>query len=226
MLHGNTASSKMFDPILSLLENRTVIRMDFLGCGQSDRLDKWPTDLWYAWGEQAAALLTALGLTQVDVIGCSGGALAALNLSLEHPQLVNTVAADSFEGLEANASLTEQIMMGRNYAKQQKDFRSLLKAMHGDDWEQVLDADTAAVVRHAKEIGSFFHRSLSQLQPKLMLTGSAEDEMFAQGHYERLFDHISASVKNCCIHIFNSGGHPALLSNISEYLRIYERFVI
>lgn len=79
LLHGNTASGKMFDPIVSLFENKMVIRMDFLGCGQSDRLDKWPMDLWYYWSEQAAALLTKLDLAKVDVIGCSGGALAALN---------------------------------------------------------------------------------------------------------------------------------------------------
>ncbi|MBQ0065206.1 MAG: alpha/beta hydrolase [Firmicutes bacterium] len=107
-----------------------VIRMDFLGCGQSDRLDKWPIDLWYFWSEQAAALLTNLGLAQVDVTGCSGGTLAALSLSLEHP---NTVAADSFEGLEANTFITEQIRMGRNYAKQMEEFYQMMEMMHGSD---------------------------------------------------------------------------------------------
>ena len=88
LLHRNTASSKMFDPIVPLfLEKNAVIRMDFLGCGQSERLAKWPTDLWYSWSEQAAALLKHLGLRKVNVIGCSGGALAALNLALDYPAL-------------------------------------------------------------------------------------------------------------------------------------------
>lgn len=226
LLHGNTASSKMFDPIVTLFENRTVIRMDFLGCGQSDRIDIWPIDLWYYWSEQAAALLTNLGFAQVDVIGCSGGALAALNLSLEHPKLVNSVAADSFEGIEADASITEQIRVGRSYAKQMESFRMILEMMHGEDWEQVIDADTEAVVSHAENVGNFFHRSLSELKTKLMLTGSAEDEMFSEGHYERLFDRISGTVNHCCVHIFSNGGHPALISNINEYIRIYEEFAI
>ena len=226
LLHGNTASSKMFTPIVPLLSGKnTVIRMDFLGCGQSDRLEKWPTDLWYSWGEQAAALLRYLGLREVNVIGCSGGALAALNLSLEHPDLVNTVAADSFEGVEADASITEQISMGRSYAKQMEGFRSMLKEMHGDDWEQILDADTEAVVCHAKEIRSFFHHPLSELQPKLLLTGSSEDDMFPAGHFEELFSKISSEANDCKIQIFEHGSHPALISNICEYIRIFEEFV-
>lgn len=219
LLHGNTAASKMFDPVVLLFsEKNTVIRMDFLGCGQSERLVKWPTDLWYSWGEQAAALLQKLGLSQVDVIGCSGGALAALNLALEHPELVDRLAADSFEGIKADASLTEQIQMGRSYAKQAEGFRSMLKTMHGEDWEQVLDADTEAVVRHAKELGSFFHRPLSELQAKVLLTGSAEDKMFPSGHYDRLFSEISSEVKDCRVHIFEHGGHPAMLSNAENFV--------
>ena len=39
-LHGNTASSKMFEMLLPLYkENFSVILIDFLGNGQSDRMD-------------------------------------------------------------------------------------------------------------------------------------------------------------------------------------------
>lgn len=225
LLHGNTASSRMFDPVVPMFsEKNTVIRMDFLGCGRSERLAEWPADLWYGWGEQAAALLKALGLCGVNVIGCSGGALAALNLALEHPELVNAVAADSFEGTRADASLTAQIRNGRGCAKQMEGFRRMQKEMHGEDWETILDADTEAVVRHAKEIGGFFHRPLSALQPKLLLTGSAEDEMFPAGHYEALFSGIGSEVRNCRVHIFGHGGHPALISNIDEFARLCESF--
>ncbi len=224
LLHGNTASSKMFDPIVSLLsEKNTVIRMDFLGCGQSERSAKWPTDLWYSWSEQAAALLRVLGLRGVNVIGCSGGALAALNLALEHPKLVNAVAADSFEGMRADASITEQIRNGRSYAKQIEDFRRMQKEMHGEGWETILDADTEAVVCHAEELADFFHRPLSALQSKLLLTGSAEDEMFPAGHYEELFSKINSDVNDCVIHIFEHGSHPALMSNMNEFVRLCEK---
>lgn len=45
LLHGNTASSKMLASIIPLFsENHHVITIDFLGCGQSDRIRDWPTD--------------------------------------------------------------------------------------------------------------------------------------------------------------------------------------
>ncbi|MBQ0065207.1 MAG: hypothetical protein KBT48_05540 [Firmicutes bacterium] len=49
--------------------------------------------------------------------------------------------------------------------------------------------------------------------------------MFEKGHYERLFDKISALVSSCNIHVFTSDRHPVLISNISEYIHIYEEFV-
>lgn len=46
-LHGNTASSRMFEPLLSLYEEHfKVILVDFLGHGRSDRLTEFPADLW------------------------------------------------------------------------------------------------------------------------------------------------------------------------------------
>ena len=115
LLHGNTASSKMLAPIMPLFsEKHHVITMDFLGCGQSDRLREWPADLWYEWSKQVIALCDHLNFSKVDLIGCSGGALAAINVALENPEHIDAVVADSFEGLKANASITEQIRIGRS----------------------------------------------------------------------------------------------------------------
>ena len=46
-LHGNTASSKLFLPILALYSGRyRCICPDFLGNGRSDRVKAFSTDLW------------------------------------------------------------------------------------------------------------------------------------------------------------------------------------
>ena len=219
LLHGNTASSKMLAPIIPLFsEKHHVITMDFLGCGQSDRLREWPADLWYEWSKQVVALCDYLNFAKVDLIGCSGGALVAINVALENPERIDAVVADSFEGIKASPSITEQISIGRNYAKQNEGFCSMLNAMHGDDWEKVLDADTEAVVNHAKTVGDFFHRSFSELQAKMLLTGSAEDEMFPKGHYEELFHNICSQTSFAKSYIFEHGGHPAMMSNMEEFV--------
>lgn len=47
MLHGDTASSTMFEMLLPLYqEHFRVILIDFLGNGKSDRVSKFPADLW------------------------------------------------------------------------------------------------------------------------------------------------------------------------------------
>lgn len=54
--------------------------------------------------------------------GSSGGAIAAINMVLEHPEQVKAVIADSFEGFRADAAITEQIRMGRDSAKESEGF--------------------------------------------------------------------------------------------------------
>lgn len=226
LLHGNTVSSKFFTPVIPMLAGKYhVITMDFLGCGNSDRIDNWSVDLWFQWANQAKALIEHLGYEKVNVIGTSGGAIAAINLALENPELVNAVVADSFEGIKANPEITDQIRMGREFAKQNKDFCMMLQMMHGDDWEKVLDADTEAVVGHALNVTDFFHKDLSQLKVRLMLTGSQEDEMFPEGHYERLFDEICSKTKMAQAHIFEHGGHPAMMSNMEQFLALWSDFL-
>ena len=108
-------SGNIFISEMTISEKHHVITMDFLGCGQSDRLDELPTDLWYEWSKQVVALCDYKGFEKIGLIGCSGG---AINVALEYPERINAVVADSFEGIKASSSITEQIRIGRHYAKQ------------------------------------------------------------------------------------------------------------
>lgn len=225
LLHGNTVSGKFFAPVIpKLSEKYHVIILDFLGCGRSDRILTWAKDLWFEWSNQAQMLIKHLGYEKVNVIGCSGGAIAAINLALENPELVNAVVADSFEGLAANAEITDQIRMGRNFAKQNEGFCAMQKMMHGEDWENVLDADTDAVVNHALYVKSFFHKDLKELKVKLLLTGSDEDEMFPENHYKTLFREICQKTSMAKAHIFEHGNHPAMMSNMDAFISLCDLF--
>ena len=83
-LHGNTASSRMFELLLPLYEDQFhIILIDFLGHGKSDRLEEFPADLWIEEARQTIALLEHLNLGKVDLVGTSGGAWVAI-LSLIH----------------------------------------------------------------------------------------------------------------------------------------------
>ena len=98
-LHGNTASSMMFEMLMPLYTDELeVIRMDFLGNGRSDRVERFPENIWLDQGKQVVALAETLGYNKINLIGTSGGAYAAINAALLRPELFRCVIADSFDG--------------------------------------------------------------------------------------------------------------------------------
>ena len=221
LLHGNTASSKMFLEIApKFAESYRVILMDFLGCGQSERVEQLAEDLWYDQAMQVSTFLIEKEYRNVKIIGSSGGALTAMNVALEHPELVDKVIADSFEGVEANVETTKMLEKGRAFSKQNQGARMFYEMMNGPDWEQVVDADTKAVILHAAHIGKFFHRPISELKTDILFTGSSEDEMFPKGHYQVLFGALTKEIINAKEHIFEHGNHLAMLSNQKEFIEL------
>lgn len=121
LLHGNTASSRMFEPLLTLYKNKFhVILMDFLGHGKSERLEKFPADLWLEESRQVVVLLEHLNLGRVSLVGTSGGAWVAINAALERPDLVEKVMADSFDGRTLGENFAENLFQERENAKKDK----------------------------------------------------------------------------------------------------------
>ena len=106
-LHGNTASSNMYAQIVNKYkQDFKVILLDFLGHGKSDKLNEFPIDLWFYEAQQVIAFLKHKQYTDVNIIGSSGGAIVAINVALEVPELVSKVIADSFEGEKQHKTFT------------------------------------------------------------------------------------------------------------------------
>ena len=117
-LHGNTASSQMFQFLLPFYTPCFhCILLDFLGSGRSQRMPELPPQLWIDQGRQAAALIRHLGLGPVFLVGTSGGAWAALNAGLEHPDLVRGIVADSFDGRTLHRGFDRELLEERAAAK-------------------------------------------------------------------------------------------------------------
>lgn len=226
MLHGNTASSVMLHEIAATYaQDYKVILMDFLGCGKSDRVQKWTEDLWYDEAMQAICLLENKGYQKVNIIGTSGGALVALNIALERPDLVNKLIADSFEGEHANPAITETLRIGREASKQNPGAKMFYEMMNGSDWEAVVDADTKAVIAHANHIVDFFHKPLTELKPDILLTGSREDSFFPTSFYDIMFAQILQKIGHGKQYLFDHGDHPAMISNQDEFVTISKAFL-
>lgn len=131
-LHGNTASSKMFEFLMPLYtDDFRCILIDFLGNGRSDRLEKFSPDLWYEEALQTIALIEHLQCGSVSLIGTSGGEWAAINTALERPDLVRLVIADSFDGRSLNENFSENLLSERKNAKMNVQSRQFYEWCQG-----------------------------------------------------------------------------------------------
>lgn len=229
LLHGNTASSVMFYEIEKLFRKKyNVICIDFLGHGKSERLDIFPADLWFYEAQQVIAFLKEKQYGKVDIIGTSGGALVAINVALEAGEYVNKVIADSFEGERCIDAFTKNITQDRYLSKQDKDAVQFYQYMHGEDWEGIVDKDTAAIAEHALNIQNFFHKPLSNLQADILLVGSREDEFvcsLGSDYFDRVYREMLDKIQHGNMHLFEHGRHPAMLSNAQQFYEMSIAFL-
>ena len=206
-----------------------MILIDFLGHGKSDRLEEFPADLWFYEAQQVIAFLQEKKYTDVNIIGSSGGAMVALNVALEAPELVGKVIADSFQGECAQKAFMQNLLRDREMAKADPGARAFYEYMHGSDWKRIVDQDTAAVIRHEKEFGCFFHQSLNALKADILLTGSREDAFMCavSDHYlEEVYNDMLRKIGHGRMYLFDSGGHPAMMTNQDEFYEISRGFFL
>lgn len=223
-LHGNTASSRMFEPLQPLYADRFhVILMDFLGHGKSEGLEKFPADLWLEESRQVVALLEHLNLGRVSLAGTSGGAWVAINAALERPDLVEKVVADSFDGRTLGDDFEENLLQERENAKKDEMGAGFYQWCQGEDWESVVDMDTEALIQCAREKLPLFTKPLYELQVPLLLLGSAGDEMLRTDFQEEY--RAIAAETGATVTVFPAGNHPAILSNAERAADIICRFL-
>lgn len=178
MLHGDTASSTMFEMLLPLYqEHFRVILIDFLGNGKSDRVEKSPADLWVSQAQQVIALIEYLKLDKVNFLGTSGGAWVSINTALERPDLIEKVIADSFDGRTLHQNFAENLLKEREYAKHDTFAKQFYEWCQGEDWEKVVDLNTQALVECAEKKIPLFSKSLKNLTTPILFIGSLQDDM-------------------------------------------------
>lgn len=215
-LHGNTASSKMFETLMPLYADKfRCILIDFLGNGQSDRVERFPLDIWHDEALQTVRLIERLQCGKVGLIGTSGGAWAAVNAALERPDLVRAVIADSFDGRSLGNNFARDLEFGRSASKADPQARRFYEWCQGADWENVVDLDTEALLSFAEEKRPLFHKPLEGLKVPVLFMGSKEDEL-CRSDLEDEYIEMASLLPNAFVHLFQSGGHPAIASNAEK----------
>lgn len=225
-LHGNTASSKMFEFLMPLYaESFRCVLIDFMGNGKSDRIEKFSPDMWYDEALQTVALAEHLKCGKVGLVGTSGGAWAAVNAALERPELFSAVIADSFDGRTLNENFSANLIAERKAAKADKPSRQFYEWCQGDDWENVVDMDTEALLICAKENRPLFHKALDELKIPILFMGSMEDQS-CRSNLEEEYKEMAALITHApsSVHLFTNGGHPAILTNAEQAAMLIKDF--
>ena len=224
-LHGNTASSRLFEPLLPLYTPHfRCVLLDFLGNGRSDRVASFPTDLWQDQARQVLELIREAGYERPCLLGTSGGAWAAMNAALLAPDEVGAVAADSFDGRTLHPGFAQDLTVERAKAKQDPAARGFYEWCQGPYWETVVDRDADALLRCAAAGRPLFCRPLEQMKPPVLLMGSREDPL-CRLDLEEEYTAMAAQIPCASVCLFPSGGHPAVLTRAEDAARAVLAFL-
>jgi pimeloyl-ACP methyl ester carboxylesterase len=122
LMVGHPMDARGFDSLAPFFEDRTVITCDPRGIGRSTRKDGREERTPALHSADLRALVSALGAVPLDVFASSGGAVNALALVQEHPELVRTLVAheppvltvlpDAERALAAERAVTDAYQSG------------------------------------------------------------------------------------------------------------------
>lgn len=228
ILHGNTASSALHLGELDYFSRRVAgrhpyraVALDFLGAGQSERVDVWPDDWWLQGAQSALALMDHLAVERCIVMGTSGGAVAALLMAQHAPDRVQAVIADSCVKHQP-----PEVLWAAVDERRQRDPGAVAfwRQAHGDDWEQVVEADSALLLRLAQRDGQWFERSLSEIRCPVLLTGSLRDALLYNGAAQMV--EMAAEIPQGQLYLVNAGDHPLMWSRPEDFRRAVDAFLM
>ncbi len=221
ILPGNTASSACHTGELEYFGRYChAVSPDFRGTGQSDRLPVWTRDWWEKCTDDLAALLRHMEESQCYVIGTSGGGSIALLLALRYPELVQGVIADSCVEVFPQDNLRKEVA---DRAAQRVDQVEFWRCAHGDNWENVIQADSHLLLELAEHGGDVFHGRLHELQCPVLLTGSLCDTLIPTLAKQQL--HMAEQIRECSLYHGDHGDHPFLWTSPDDFRRVADQYL-
>lgn len=170
------------------------------------------------------ALIEHLKLQKANLIGTSGGAWVAINTALKRPDLIDRVVADSFDGRTLHENFAENLLQEREFAKHDNHAKQFYEWCQGEDWETVVDLNTQALTKCAVNQIPLFCKPLETLSTPILFTGSLEDDMCRKNIVEE-YTEMNRLVQNGTIHIFKTGGHPAIMTNAEFFSKIVTEYL-
>ena len=222
ILPGNTSSSAWHEGELQHFSGRYhAAALDFLGTGQSERLAIWPENWWKHGALDALALIEALGEEQAVLVGTSGGAVAALWAAILAPERVRAVVADS-TGEFADPELLRAEIGNRAYKTPEQ--ASFWRKAHGEDWEQVVEADNQICMALAARGGDWFGGRLNEIHCPVLFSASLRDDLLPD--LREQLPRMAAQVADGYVFLCGgAGAHPLMWSRPAEFRTAADAFL-
>ncbi len=221
ILHGNASSSAMHDGELAHFAGSFhTVAPDLPGCGQSERLSRWPDHWWLESARAAAALVAEMNNGPAILVGTSGGAVAAILGAIEQPHAVRAVVADSFgrkwapSDIDALLTHRHRITIGR---------MAFWQKAHGNDWQAVVEADSAMISSWRDTGIDFFDDRLVTVKCPVLLTASSADTLVPR--IEAQAQSTADELGDARLELFHSGDHPAMWSRREDFRRAADIFL-
>jgi pimeloyl-ACP methyl ester carboxylesterase len=239
LLPGNTSSSiHLQGEVDYFAQFFQTAAVDFWGTGKSDRLLDWEDSFWNRAADDTIALISHLGFKNAVLIGISGGGIVALLAAALYPQRVQAVIADSC----AKQINFPKVLDGRSLNpleifSQEKSVPAALrriallpilsafwKRAHGNDWRQVVDADSRFLQVLKAAGGDIFKGRLRDVCCPVLLTASLEDEMLLDPAKQQVM--IASQLTLSKVHIEPHGGaHPFAWNSPQRFRRVAYEFL-
>lgn len=212
VLPGNTASSSShIDDLTYFGRCFHSASLDFWGTGLSDRVSSWPEDWWSIAARDTAKLIEITGEDSGILIGCSGGSAVALLMAILFPTKVRAIIVDS-EQESYPSELIDAALKDRN--RRTADQVAFWRDAHGEDWEQVVEADSR-LLSGMKNRKHMFSRRLSEIRCPVLLAGSLMDEFMPDIGSGMIS--MAKQIKNSEVYPANKGGHPLMWTCPNEF---------
>jgi pimeloyl-ACP methyl ester carboxylesterase len=94
---------------------------------------------------------------------------------------------------------------------------------HGDDWEQVVEADTNLMRRFAEHGGDWFGSRLGDVQCPVLLTASMRDTALPRVTHRNC--RMAEQIPDCRLYLHNKGGHPLMWSQPETFRAVADQFL-
>lgn len=222
LIHGGLGTGRRHFryQAVALAQRRRVLLPDLYGYGRSRRRTRFDPDFYFEDAAHLAELLRVLGIERVQVGGFSDGAIVALCLAMDFPELVNSLALIGASTYIDESNLAE---IGKLAPPESlpAPLQAALARAHGEDyWRELVTIWVAGQWEILRQGGNINRERLPEVTCPLLLIHGGADEVIGTYHAEVIKDALPRAE----LVILPGRGHFVLQEAPEETTELLVRF--